>query len=210
MTTHSARTDSSDENRANPMGAYITTVGALITLVAVWLPWVGLGDPGDEGALLSGYEADSMVPFVGFLALALSLALLYATTRADRRQHRGLSLASMAVGSAWLIFTIAFLLDPISTHQYPDDNVNADYGIWVSLIGALVWTVGSFLLAKEPEGDIERDAYARTETVARPAVTTERRAVEGETYGRTGAIDETRDARGATSTDEFGGSGRSS
>ena len=74
------------------------------------------------------------MPWVGFLGISLAIALLYATSRADRRQHRGLSLASMAVGPATLLLTIAFVLDPISTRQYtPDDNTRGatstdDYG----------------------------------------------------------------------------------
>ncbi len=195
MTTHSTRADSHDERRANPLGAYITTAGTVIVLISVWLNWVTLGQGDETGNAASGYEADSLVPWVGFLGISLALALLYATKRADRRQHRGLSLTSMAVGLATLLFTIAFVIDPIATRQYaPDDNVSTEFGVYVAMLGALIWTIGSFLLAKEPEGDIERDTtYVRG----------------GETYGSTGTIDDTHGSRGATSTDEYG-SGRSS
>jgi hypothetical protein len=43
--------------------------------------------------------------------------------------------------------------------------------VYVGLLGALLWAVGSFLLAKEPEGDRE-SARIQTQTVtARPATT---------------------------------------
>jgi hypothetical protein len=39
------------------------------------------------------------------------------------------------------------------------------------MLGALVWALGSFLLAKEPEGDIERGGYIRKEVSTRPVTT---------------------------------------
>jgi hypothetical protein len=166
-----------DDHRASPVGAYIATAGAVVLLVSVWLDWVTLGPGDSEGNPSSGYEADSLIPFMAYLALGFALAMLYATVRADRRQHRGLSLASMAAGLASLLWSISFLIDPISTVQY-DENVSTETGVYIGIIGALLWTVGSFLLAKEPEGDHEptttRVAEARTVTERRPATKTER------------------------------------
>lgn len=163
-TTGSSTVD--DDRRANPLGAYITTLGALITLISVWLDWVTLGPGDSEGNASSGYEADSLVPFIGYLAIAFAIALLYAAVRADRRQHRGLSLASMAVGLASFLWALSFLFDPIETVKY-QENVSTEIGVWIALIGTLLWTIGSFLLAKEPEGDFETrtTAYDTTDTV---------------------------------------------
>lgn len=168
------RGTNADSRRANPLGAYIATGGSLILLVSVWLDWVGLGEGDSETLSSSGYEADSLVPFLGLLGVGFSLALLYATKRADRRQHRGLSLASMAVGFASLVWIVFFLIDPIETVKYAgangeeSPNVTTEFGVWVGLLGALIWTVGSFLLAKEPEGDIERETqHVETRTEAR-------------------------------------------
>lgn len=36
------------------------------------------------------------------------------------------------------------------------DNLGVDIGVWIGLIGALLWAVGAFLLAKEIEGGDER------------------------------------------------------
>lgn len=174
------RGTNADSRRANPLGAYIATVGSLILLVSVWLNWVGLGEGDSETVTASGYEADSLVPFMGLLGVGFSLALLYATKRADRRQHRGLSLASMAVGFASLVWILFFLIDPIETVKYAgangeeSPNVTTEFGVWIGLLGALIWTVGSFLLAKEPEGDIERETQrveTRTEARSEPART---------------------------------------
>jgi hypothetical protein len=150
----------------------------LILLVSMWLNWVGLGSGDAEPISAPGYEVDSLIPFMGLLGLGFALALLYATKRADRGQHRGLSLASMAVGLASLIWIIFFLRDPIETVKYAgytgedSPNVTTEYGLWIGLLGALLWTLGSLILAKEPEGDIEHDTHRTVETQTRPAQTT--------------------------------------
>lgn len=158
-----------DERRANPMGAYLATVGAVVLLISVWLDWVGLGPGDSDQNPSSGYEADSVIPLLGCLAVGFALALLYATKRADRRQHRGLSLASFAVGLAALLWSILFIADPISTVQY-DQNVSVKWGAYIGALGALLWTLGSILLAKEPEGDFEDQhlTVAGTTTTAHP------------------------------------------
>jgi hypothetical protein len=107
----------------------------------------------------SGYELDSLIPFTAYLGLGLAAALLYAAKRATRRQHRGLSLTSMAAGVAASGLALSFLIDAPGIVETGSDS---DIGIYVALIGALVWTVGSFLLANEPEGDIEHDDHHST------------------------------------------------
>jgi len=156
------------------VGAYIATLGAVILLVSVWLDWATKGPGDSEGDPVSGYEADGLIPFMGYLALGFALALLYATIRADRRQHRGLSLASMAAGLASLLWCVSFLIDPISTAQY-NENISTEIGVYVGAAGALLWTLGSFLIAKEPEGDHEsgRTVSSHTVTQRRPVSTTE-------------------------------------
>lgn len=172
--------DADHTRRANPMGAYVATVGALILFVSMWLDWVGLGADDEEANFSSGYEADSLIPFMGLLGIGFAAALLYALNRADRRQHRGLSLASFAVGLASLLWILFFFIDPIETVKYAgadgeaNPNVTTSWGLWVGLIGALLWTVGSFLLAKEPEGDVEHDPIRREAT---PVVARETRPV---------------------------------
>jgi hypothetical protein len=159
-------TEAGDERRASPVGAYIAMAGAVVLLVSVWLDWLTLGSGDSEADTVSGYEADGVIPLMAYLALGFALAMIYATGRAYRRQHRGLSLASFAVGLASLLWVLSFIIDPISTIQY-NENVSTEVGPWVALLGALLWTVGSFLLAKEPEGDLEQTAH----TVARPVTT---------------------------------------
>jgi len=207
---HSGQTDS---RRAKPLGAYIATAGSLILAGSMWLDWVGLGPSDAEADFSSGYEADSLIPFMGLLGVGFSLAMLYAAKRADRGQHRGLSLASFAVGLASLVWILFFLVDPIETLKYAgangedQPNVTTATGVFVGLLGALLWTVGSFLLAKEPEGDIEeshvvhaptaRPVVTETETRVRPTQVTEAREVsttsthahDAGTHGTVGATD---------------------
>ena len=170
-------TDSShDDRRANPIGAYVATAGSLVLAGSMWLDWVGLGPADAEANFSSGYEADSLIPFMGLLGVGFSLALLYAAKRADRNQHRGLSLASFAVGTASFLWILFFLIDPIETVKYAgangeaQPNVTTAAGLWVGLLGSLLWAVGSFLLAKEPEGDVEQ-SHVVQDTTARPVVT---------------------------------------
>jgi hypothetical protein len=176
MTTSRAETGAhtsagNDTRRAKPLGAYIATLGALVLFVSMWLNWVGLGPNDSEADFSSGYEADSLIPFMGLLGVGFSAALLYALKRADRGQHRGLSLASFAVGLASFLWILFFLIDPIETVKYAgyrgesDPNVTTSWGLWIGLLGSLVWTLGSFLLAKEPEGDVEHDVVRRTRSV---------------------------------------------
>ena len=167
-----ARTSAQNDTRhAKPLGAYLATLGALILFVSMWLNWVGLGPNDSEVDFSSGYEADSLIPFMGLLGIGFSAALLYALKRADRGQHRGLSLASFAVGLASFLWILFFLIDPIETVKYAgyqgesEPNVTTSWGLWIGLLGSLLWTLGSFLLAKEPEGDVEDNVVHRTQAV---------------------------------------------
>jgi hypothetical protein len=201
--------DRDDERRANPMGAYIATLGALILLVSVWLDWLTQGPNDSEKNPSSGYEGDGVIPLLGYLAIGFAVALLYATVRADRRQHRGLSLASFAVGLAALLWSVSFLIDPISTVQY-NENVSIEIGAWIGALGALIWTVGSFLLAKEPEGDREPDGQRVIRTAGHVESRPEAHGTTGvgtgtpygtTTHGNHGVVDDGRDVgQGSTGT----------
>ena len=139
--------------KANMTGAYVTVVGALLVVISVFLNWAS-SDQDDTS--YSGYEADSLIPFAAYLGVGFAVALLYAGSRAYRRQHRGLSLASMAAGLAVTLFSVSWLLDiPGAFGQ--QSGFSAEAGVYVGLVGAILWSIGSGLLAKEPEGDVEHD-----------------------------------------------------
>ncbi|WNV75242.1 hypothetical protein [Geodermatophilus sp. DSM 44513] len=151
MTTPRASGVEIERVRANPAGAYITVAGVVIFNVAVFFEWAS-----SDGDGFSGYEADSLWPYAAYLGIGFAVALLYAASRAYRRQHRGLSLASMAVGLATLLQCVAWLVDVPGAAERQSE-LNADVGVWIGLVGAAIWAIGSGLLAKEPEGDPEHD-----------------------------------------------------
>jgi ABC-type Fe3+-siderophore transport system permease subunit len=109
----------------------------------------------------SGYETDTTIPLVAFLGVGLAAALLYALNRARGRQHRGLSLTTMAAGIAAAGLALSYILDAPGALERGGDY-SAEIGSWIGLVGAIVWAAGAFLLAKEPEGD---DDWHGTERV---------------------------------------------
>ena len=129
------------------MGAYVATAGVVVFLIATFLDWVST----DGGTTGSGYETDTVIPLLAFLGLGLAAALNYALNRARGRQHRGLSLVTMAVGVAATGISLAYVLDVPGALERTA-VLSTETGAFVGLVGAVVWTVGA-LLAKEPEGD---------------------------------------------------------
>jgi ABC-type Fe3+-siderophore transport system permease subunit len=157
------RGDVRHDRRANPMGAYVATAGVVVFLIATFLDWVSTQDDSVTG---SGYETDTTIPLLAYLGIGLAAALLYALNRARGRQHRGLSLTTMAVGVAATLVALSYIIDAPGALERGGDY-SAEIGSWIGLVGGLVWTVGAFLLAKEPEGDddwhdAERVATGRT------------------------------------------------
>ncbi|GAB7191534.1 hypothetical protein NUM3379_22420 [Kineococcus sp. NUM-3379] len=148
-----------ESRRARSTGLAVAGAGIVLFNVAPFLNWF---DPNSEENPRTGYESDSLVPFIAYLGLGLLAALVYAGKRARRGQHRGLTLVSMATGIAAALWCAANALNPMGGMERGDD-ISAQIGIFVALLGAAVWAIGSGLLAKEIEGDDDdrTDAYTR-------------------------------------------------
>jgi uncharacterized membrane protein YidH (DUF202 family) len=150
-----------ETRRARPTGLAVAAAGILVFNIAPFMNWV---DPEGENNPRTGYEADSLVPFIAYLGVGLLVAMAYAGKRARRGQHRGLTLASMATGIAATLWSIAYALSPMGALER-GDNLSAQIGIYVAILGAAVWAIGSGLLAKEIEGDDDTaDRYASDAT----------------------------------------------
>jgi len=137
--------------RAKSTGLIVAGVGIILFNISPFLNWV---NPEGEEEPWSGYETDSLVPFIAYLGIGLLVAMIYAFRRARRGQHRGLTLVSLAVGIAAALECLAFGLDPMGGLERGED-LSPELGVWLGLIAALVWAAGSALLAKEIEGDDE-------------------------------------------------------
>jgi uncharacterized membrane protein YidH (DUF202 family) len=145
--------------RARSTGLAVAAAGILIFNVSPFLNWV---DPSGDGNPRTGYETDSLVPFIAYLGIGLLVAMVYAMNRARRGQHRGLTLVAMAVGIAATLQCLVFAINPMGALERGDE-LTTQIGVYVGLLGAAVWAIGSGLLAKEIEGDDHdhADAYTR-------------------------------------------------
>ena len=114
------------------MGAYVATAGVVVFLIATFLDWVSTEGDSVTG---TGYETDTTIPLVAFLGLGLAAALLYALNRARGRQHRGLSLTTMAAGIAAAGLALSYLLDAPGALERGGDY-SAEIGTWIGLVGA--------------------------------------------------------------------------
>lgn len=152
--------------RANPLGAYVAIAGIVLFTIAVFLDWLSVdGDgaaPADADRSVTGYETDALIPWIAYLGIGLAAALLYAMARATRRQHRGLTLTSMAVGIAATLLALSYLIDAPGVSEIGDD-LSAEIGVYLALLGGLLWAAGSGLFAKEIEGDDHDTAYGTTD-----------------------------------------------
>ena len=72
----------------------------------------------------------------------------------------------MAAGVAATGLALSYLLDAPGALERGGDYT-AEVGTWVALVGGVLWAVGAFLLAKEPEGD---DDWSDERTVAGHAI----------------------------------------
>jgi uncharacterized membrane protein YidH (DUF202 family) len=144
--------------RARPTGLAVAAAGILLFNISPFLNWV---DPQGGGNPRTGYETDSLVPFIAYLGIGLLAAMAYAMQRARRGQHRGLTLASMAVGIAATLQCIAFALNPMGGLERTDE-LDPQIGVFLGILGAAVWAIGCGLLAKEIEGDDDEDTDAYT------------------------------------------------
>jgi ABC-type Fe3+-siderophore transport system permease subunit len=136
--------------RANTTGAHVATAGVVVFLIATFLTWVST--EGADSTSGSGYETDTVIPLIAFLGIGLVVAVQYAAARARGRQHRGLSLTTMAVGIAAVLLSLGYVIDVPGAFERGAD-LNTEIGAWIGLVGGIIWSVGAGLLAKEPEGD---------------------------------------------------------
>ena len=116
------------------MGAYVATAGVVVFLISVFLDWVSTQDDTVTG---SGYETDTVIPYLAYFGVGLAAALLYAASRARGRQHRGLSLVTMAAGVAATLVSLSYIIDAPGALERGGDY-SAEIGAWINAFSAEV------------------------------------------------------------------------
>ena len=93
-----------------------------------------------------------VAPFRAYLALGagLGLQVLVAKTGADWPDA-----LTMGVGLAATLQCIAFAVEPMGGLERGED-LAAQVGVYVGIVGASIWAIGCGLLAREIEGDDDR------------------------------------------------------
>ncbi len=180
MTTPGSYRPMAEPKRANTAGLWVAVLGILIYNVGVYLPWIqDAEDAADESFI--GYEVDNLIPWIGFLGLGLAFALIYAMGRAYRRQHRGLTLVTMAVGLGTFLLCLVWSVFPDNpAFATLDQEIEQDIGVFVSLLGSILWPIGAGMLAKEPTDGPEEDEVDEggrrqaTETTVEPRLDRDR------------------------------------
>ena len=145
-------------DRANLASAYIAIAGIVLFNIAVYLDWAKPRD----GEGLSGFETDSVVPFAAYVGIGLAVALLFAGALAYHRHHPNLALTSMAAGIGVALFSLAYGLDVPGNAERT--AMESDIGPWIGLIGAVIWALGSAMLAREHADHPDHRAGARRTT----------------------------------------------
>ncbi|MCE0536539.1 hypothetical protein LWF15_13560 [Kineosporia rhizophila] len=153
MTSDSGLPTTFRTRKARPTGLAVAALGIVVLNVSPFLDWV---ENTDDATVYSGYETDSLIPFIAYLGIGLLVALGLAYQRAHRNQHRGLTLVSLAVAVAAALQSLAFAIDPMGALER-GENLEVQYGVWVALIGAVIWAAGSALFAQDVEGDDDVD-----------------------------------------------------
>ena len=148
-TAPSGATTTTSTRTAKTTGLAVAAAGVVVFNISPFLNWV---NPAESADPRTGYETDSLVPFIAYLGIGLLVAMAYAVKRARRGQHRGLTLVSMAVAVAAALQCLAFAINPMGGLERGDD-LSPQIGVFVGLIGALVWAYGSYKFAQEIEGD---------------------------------------------------------
>jgi len=170
-----------DPHRATSAGLLLAALGVVVLNVSPFLDWLKTDDNAAGPEIQrTGYESDSLVPFMAFLGAGLLLAMLYAAARNMHGQHRALTLASMGVGIAVAAQCTAYAIEPMGALERTDDLV-PQIGVFVGIVGAVLWAVGCGLMIKAGEDHHHTDHawQASRPTVSSTAAGSRERSREG-------------------------------
>ena len=134
------------QQRTNRTGRLLTLVGAVITVIAPFLPWAYADDALDDMTVL-GYPS-----VLQFLALALGLVIIGLAVaprfygRGRKRKRVGWTRGAKAAATGLLVYLL-LIVGSIALEL--GGLVNVLLGGWIALLGAVVAFVGTRLMPAE-------------------------------------------------------------
>ncbi|MEG9224430.1 hypothetical protein [Aeromicrobium sp. Sec7.5] len=136
------------------IGAGLMALGALVWILGALAPWSSIGDQDYPGA--TGSE-------VAWIAAVLVVLVAASSGLAGRRVAAVTRWFLLPVAAFGLLLTVAIMIDVATstaadvaqTLDQPDRVRENAWGVWVSLVGAIIATVGGIIavLARSPRGD---------------------------------------------------------
>jgi hypothetical protein len=122
----------------------VAAVGGVLLLVSLFLPWYGL--QGADEIHVSGWQAfnitDVLLALIALPAIAVPIVSVTATGPA-----KPIAAAVIASATGWLaVLLVGYkLLNPPG----PNEFIEARYGVWLALAGALIAWIGSWLTMRD-------------------------------------------------------------
>jgi hypothetical protein len=146
--------------------------GALVTVIAIFLPWMGGEWLGGESVTYSG--VGFYTSFIGLSALLLELYVLAITatpllggTVIIRKRHREtVRLLATALSSIMILSALSVL----AKVTFEFSRMEIRFGIYVAIVGSLVATLYAFLRYQEQRRGMVQELFHHPEDTPAPEV----------------------------------------
>ncbi len=149
--------------------------GALVTVIGIFLPWMGGEWLGGESVTYSGIGF--YTSFIGLSALLLQLVVLAITAGPllgdiviIRKRHRESVRLCLTTLSSVMIFSALSVLAKVT---FEFSRMEIRFGIYVSIVGSLVATLYAFLRYQEQRRGLVQELFHHPEDHPAPEIRSE-------------------------------------